>query len=408
MEIETPSRSIIFNKHLVWMLLIQTTTAMAYYGYIPLIPMIERDFKLNKTEIGWMTSFIFVGSSIIAIPSGILVDRLGSRKVLLIFTCCLVVVLSCFAIVNNFWLLLILLLLIGVCYGSVTPGTNKHIMTHFSVLNRGTIMGLKQMGVPLGSALGTITLPLIAYQYNWRASMLVLAAITLLLVAIYYKTIEPEKIETVSKSTILKDLTIILKNKALIHTISIIFFFIWVQLSVMTYLVVYFIQDKSISFALATASLVLLQVGGVIGRALWGWINDKWMNRDRSKIIGIIGLSSGILLIVMIALPIHFSLVGVYMLVFLLGVTTQGWNGIFVVMISEVAPKQYIGLASGVGLSVVYLGAILGTPLSGKLVDLQHNYTFMWVICAVVILLVGLSLFLKPIKINNITEEIIK
>lgn len=406
MEIETPNRSIIFNKHLVWMLLIQTITAMSYYGYIPLIPMIERDFKLNKTEIGWMTSSIFVGSSLIAIPSGILVDRLGSRKVLLIFTCCLVVVLSCFAVVNNFWLLLILLLLVGVCYGSITPGTNKHIMTHFSVLNRGTIMGFKQMGVPLGSALGTISFPFIAYHYNWRASMVVLALITLLLVVIYYKTIEPEIIDSKSKSTVLKDLIIILKNKALIHTICIIFFFIWVQLSVMTYLVVYFIQDKLISFALATASLVFLQVGGVLGRALWGWINDKWMGRDRSKIIGIIGLLSGCLLLIMIALPVHFSLIGVYILVFLLGVTTQGWNGIFVVMISEVAPKQYIGLASGVGLSVVYLGAIIGTPLSGKIIDLQQNYTFMWGICAGVILTVGLSLFIKPIKINIVTEEI--
>ena len=406
MEIETPNRSIIFNKHLVWMLLIQTITAMSYYGYIPLIPMIERDFKLNKTEIGWMTSSIFVGSSLIAIPSGILVDRLGSRKVLLIFTCCLVVVLSCFAVVNNFWLLLILLLLVGVCYGSITPGTNKHIMTHFSVLNRGTIMGFKQMGVPLGSALGTISLPFIAYHYNWRASMVVLALITLLLVVIYYKTIEPEIIDSKSKSTVLKDLIIILKNKALIHTICIIFFFIWVQLSVMTYLVVYFIQDKLISFALATASLVFLQVGGVLGRALWGWINDKWMGRDRSKIIGIIGLLSGCLLLIMIALPVHFSLIGVYILVFLLGVTTQGWNGIFVVMISEVAPKQYIGLASGVGLSVVYLGAIIGTPLSGKIIDLQQNYTFMWGICAGVILTVGRIWVTSPIKINIVTEEI--
>jgi ACS family hexuronate transporter-like MFS transporter len=408
LEIETPKRSVIFSKHLSWMLLIQTVTAMAYYGYIPLIPMIERDFMLNKTEIGWMTSFIFIGSSIIAIPSGILVDRLGSRRVLLFFTCCLVGVLSCFSIVNNFWMLLMLLLLIGVCYGSVTPGTNKHIMTHFSAQNRGTIMGFKQMGVPLGSALGTITLPLIAYQYNWRASMVALAALTLILAFIYYKTIEPENIESASKNTILKDLTAVLKNKALIHTICIIFFFIWVQLSVMTYLVVYFIQDKLMSFALATASLVFLQIGGILGRAFWGWVNDNWMNRDRSKIIGVIGLLSGLLLTLMIVLPIQYSLIVVYSLVFLLGVTTQGWNGIFVVMISEVVPKQYVGLASGVGLSVVYLGAIFGTPLSGKLIDLQQSYTFMWGICAGVILIIGLSLFIKPIKINNNTEELLK
>lgn len=388
----------IFNKHLKWMLMLQAVTALAYYGYVPLLPILEEKFQLTNSQVGLFTSFTFIGSALISIPSGILVDRIGVRNVLCLATISMSIICIIFAISPNFYIILISVLFIGICYGAVTPATNKHIMMSFSATNRGTVMGFKQMGVPLGSTLGSLLIPFISYLLGWRISLIIIGAILAICGIVYFRYSNlPLKQENVN-SKILSDLKTVFKNKNLNYTISIIIFFIWVQLSTITYLVLYLIEEKHISYFVATTSLVLLQIGGVAGRAFWGWLNDKWMNQNRNLMLSFIALLSSITMFIIVFLPFENNLLIYYTLIFILGMSTQGWNGIFVVLISEIVEKKYIGLASGVSLSIVYLGAIFGTPLSGIIIDWQNSYTGMWLICMICMLLIGLLMIVRPIQ----------
>src|SRR4051812_38707014 len=93
---------LIMNKYLLWLLIIQMITALAYYGYVPLIPMMVKEFSLSNTQIGWMTSAVFMGSSIIAIPSGLITDQFGARKSLFSFCLLLLIVIFAFSVSNSF------------------------------------------------------------------------------------------------------------------------------------------------------------------------------------------------------------------------------------------------------------------------------------------------------------------
>jgi MFS transporter, ACS family, hexuronate transporter len=288
-----------------------------------------------------------------------------------------------------------LLFLLGTGYGGITPGTNKSIMENFDLFNRGTAMGLKQMGVPLGSTLGTLILPLLANQFDWRNSLLFIALLLVIVCLFHFKVLE-EKESNYKKKNVLANIKEILKNKKLLQIILVITFFIWVQLSVMTYLVLYLNESKSIQLSVALICLALLQIGGVIGRAAWGIISDQFFNRNRGGIISLIGLISGVLVFLLGILSNHPPVILIFILALLLGVTTQGWNGMFVLMISEVVKKEQIGLASGVGLATVYAGAIFGTPLSGWVIDVTGNFDTMWYLCAISIFFIGvLTAFLK-------------
>ena len=79
-----------------------------------------------------------------------------------------------------------------------------------------------------------------------------------------------------------------------------------------------------------------------------------------------------------------------------LGMTTQGWNGIFVIMMSEAVDRQHVGLASGFGLTAVYLGAVVGTPLSGLIIDVTDNFHLMWWVMSLFIF--GISVVIKYLK----------
>ena len=158
----------------------------------------------------------------------------------------------------------------------------------------------------------------------------------------------------------------------------------------MTYLVLYLNESRGVPLSFALICLALLQFGGVIGRAGWGFVSDQFFNQQRGIVLALIGLISGILMITLIIIPNNFQLIFVATLSLFLGITTQGWNGIFVLMISEVVKREQIGLASGIGLAVVYLGAIFGTPLSGWLIDITGQFEIMWIICGCIIFLTGL------------------
>lgn len=388
----------IFNKNLIWMLLLQSVTALAYYGYVPLLPILEEKFELTSSQVGLFTSFTFIGSALISIPSGILVDRIGVRNVLLLATFVMSLVCIAFAISPNVYIILISLFFIGVCYGAVTPATNKHIMINFAQVNRGTVMGFKQMGVPLGSTLGSLFIPYISYLIGWRISLILIGVLLAICGTIYFFSQQKSVSQETVKSTILSEIKIVLRNKNLLYTIGVVIFFIWVQLSTITYLVLYLIEEKNITYIVASASLVLLQVGGVIGRAFWGWLNDKWMNQNRSQALALIALLSSATMFTIVFFQIQSNLLIFYGLIFILGISTQGWNGIFVVLVSEIVEKKYIGLASGISLSIVYLGAIFGTPISGMIIDWQNSYIVMWDICIVFMLFIGLLMLLKPIN----------
>lgn len=391
-EVTEPS---VWNKYLIWPLVIQTTTALAYYGYVPLIPLIEKEFTLSNGQIGWMSSAVFLGSSLIAIPSGILTDKIGSRNSLFLFNLFLVFVVLTFFISNSFYMILFLLFLLGIGYGGITPGTNKSIMGKFHLQNRATAMGIKQMGVTIGSTIGTLMLPILANQFGWRISLLSISCFLILICILHFKILEDDK-GPKTQANFMVNIKEIFQNKKFLKIIAVIIFFIWVQLSVMTFLVLYLYETVHKPMSLALLCLAALQIGGVIGRGCWGTISDRYYNHNRGGIIAIIGLLSGLLVCGIGFMTENLPFIIILFLALLLGITTQGWNGLFVVMISEVVDTKQIGLASGVGLAVVYSGAIFGAPLSGWIIDSSGNYETMWFTCGIVVFLVGIiTIFLK-------------
>ena len=85
-----------------------------------------------------------------------------------------------------------------------------------------------------------------------------------------------------------------------------------------------------------------------------------------------------------------------YGMLFILGFTAYGWNGIYFAGASEMTDDRL--LASGVGwsLTVVYVGNLVGPPLFGNLIDALSSYGVTWIIFGIT---TGISvLLLLPVK----------
>ncbi|WP_144319760.1 MFS transporter [Geobacillus sp. Y412MC52] len=65
-----------------WLLLTQIMVDFVGRSLALLSPLIENDLHLSKVQVGMLMSALFLGQSLISLPSGYWVDRVGSRFLL--------------------------------------------------------------------------------------------------------------------------------------------------------------------------------------------------------------------------------------------------------------------------------------------------------------------------------------
>ncbi|MEM0140036.1 MAG: MFS transporter, partial [Ferroplasma sp.] len=131
--------------------------------YSPLAPFIKNQFLLTATQLGLITSILFIGSSTMSFFTGFFVDSIGYRNAMKISFAIMAVGSIIIFKAYNYAFLLSGFYFIGFGYGLLTPATNSQVMAKYypEHLPR---MGIKQAGVPMGAAAAAIMLPLLALR----------------------------------------------------------------------------------------------------------------------------------------------------------------------------------------------------------------------------------------------------
>ncbi|MEM3858803.1 MAG: hypothetical protein QW478_05285, partial [Candidatus Micrarchaeaceae archaeon] len=109
----------------------------------------------------------------------------------------------------------------------------------------------------------------------------------------------------------------------------------------------------------------------------------------------VIVVLSGIMLI-LIPLEVsewYFASIGS----FFLGFSAVAWNSTYVTTISGEAPRESVGVYSSVALSIMYIGAIIGTPLYGYIAD-SMTYTAMWRVAGILLLAISVLLLIYELR----------
>jgi MFS transporter, ACS family, hexuronate transporter len=165
------------NSRLGWqmlglLLMAQILVALVGRGVAPLSPLIAEDLTLTNAQVGFLPSALFAGQMLVSIPSGLLVDKMGTKK--LLFIVCLILGLSysLAALFSSYFVILLFIVIGGMAYGTMHPVTNRGILFWFPQRQRGMAMGIKQMGITLGSALAAAALLPLAAIWGWRPALL--------------------------------------------------------------------------------------------------------------------------------------------------------------------------------------------------------------------------------------------
>ncbi|MBB5416747.1 MFS transporter [Paraburkholderia atlantica] len=155
----------------------------AFSGIPTTAVFLRSDYHLGNHGLGLVLGMLGLGIAVSELPWGLLTDRWGDRRVLLLGLLSTAAALAGLALfvspggaqVPGIVPLALGLLLVGLLGGSVNGSSGRAVMAWFREGERGLAMSIRQTAVPAGGGLGALVLPVLASHFGFASAYAVLA-----------------------------------------------------------------------------------------------------------------------------------------------------------------------------------------------------------------------------------------
>jgi MFS transporter, ACS family, hexuronate transporter len=368
----------------------QTTAAILIFTIPALAPLLVVRYALTATQIGELTSIMYLGISGVSMFISMISDSVGVKKVLVAGHVIEAVSIISASLAHNFTGFALSIFAVGIGYSSITPVTSKAIMSWFSKENRSAVMGLKQTGTTVGGIIAGAVLPFVGITYGQSAAFIAAGLLVLSGIAFVLGYKESEQFTGfthISMKFLRSGLSVSRRNRNLFWLGGVGFFFAAIQSVVVTYITLFSHSVLGFSPIVAGLFLSLVNVAGTIGRPVYGVISDRIFKGSRIKDLYLISLSSFAGLLLLSELRSASSYWEVVPVMALLGFGALGWNGVFLTLAGEYSDSGYEGVGTSLSFSIAMTGQIVGAPIFGLIVQETGNYFLGWQLFAIALIM---------------------
>jgi predicted MFS family arabinose efflux permease len=339
----------------------------------PLSVQIRRDLDLGTARLGAAVAIYFLSAAAQSIRIGQWCDHIGPGRGVLIASTSSVASLLAIAAFARSYVLLLVFLLVGTLAASLsTPATNGLVLHNIDAARQGVAHGAKQAAIPLAVLIGGAAVPTAASAIGWRWAF-VLAAIVpaigglsaLLSVESPAHASPAERSRPHMRQQLREFDAIPLVLMAVGAGLS------GASVTSLTTFSVDASRETGISEGHAGALLAVASAVVVIVRVSAGRLADRRLGDRFVPIITMLFLSvSGFVL-----LAIETESTNAIGTVLAL-VAGWGWTGLFTLLVVEQHPRHG-GVATGVAMTFIYGGGVVGPFLFGQMVD-AGSYRVAW------------------------------
>ncbi|MCG8545802.1 MAG: MFS transporter, partial [Alphaproteobacteria bacterium] len=274
---------------------------------------------------------------------------------------------------------------LGFAYGPVNP-VSTHILARVTTeKSRPLFFSIKQTGMPAGAAIAGVLLPIIVAAYDWRAATLT-AGVMATLVALFIQPLRPrldairQEGRKVRLNDVVEPLKLVWQDHRLRCLAVVCFTYSGVQVTIMTFYVVYLTATLAMSLTTAGLVFTFLQAGAIIGRLVWGAIADRYYPAGR--LLAWLGIATGAITVTASLFGTAWPLWAIVLTSFLLGATCAGWNGLFFSELVKYAPPQRTGEAASGAQFITMSGVAAVPPLFGGIVVGTGGYEWPFLVVA--------------------------
>ena len=156
----------------------QAAVSIVQFGMPAIEPQIRSHLQIGPAGFGAVFAAIGLGSAMVLMPVGILVDRFGARPVLFGGRAAERRGYLAAASTSNAWAFAGGVFLAGVGSAAVPVAGMSSLIRAFPPEKRGIVLGWRQLAVPMGGTIGAVMLPLLAHAGGVRLALLCAAAAT--------------------------------------------------------------------------------------------------------------------------------------------------------------------------------------------------------------------------------------
>jgi sugar phosphate permease len=301
-----------------------------------LAPVLRQRFELSLSVVGVALGAITLGFAVMMLPWGLLADRVGERRVIASGMAAAALALSGAAAAPSAPLLAACLFAAGLFGSSAIAASGRAIVGAFPFHRRAMALGLRQMAVPLGGAAAAASLPALAHDQSLPTVFLALAGGCLLSSVLAVLLLPPHDVHSPAPKARARAW----RNWPLGIGAALLVF---VQFSLLAFLVVY-LHQRGLSTSAAAALLVVVQIAGAIGRLACGGWSDRIGDR-----IGPLRYTATLTCAatVLIAVTAASTAGATIILMPIAAVIAMSWNGLANTAAAELAGPQRSGAALG-------------------------------------------------------------
>lgn len=347
-------------------------------------PMVAESVDLPAIIIGYQITIIYIVGAAVSLFAGSFVTRLGGCRVsqIALLACgfgCLVATLPGVAAI------LVASIVFGFAHGLTNPSSAQLLARRTHAGNRSFVFSIKQTGVPVGGIAAGMITPAIAVAWGWQAALLFIFPITIAVAAALVPPREQWDHDRRPGAPMgigaLRDSGRALALPGLRWICLCAICFGGVQLTLLTFVVVFSVFELGFDVLLGGALLATIQAAGVIGRIGWGLVADRlqrnWL------VLALIGLLTA-------AAALGFGVMGpdtprwlVFSVAAVFGLSAVGWNGVFIAEIVRVSPPDMVGTAIGLGTFAAFVGVLVAPPSFIALYGWMESYSLSYAFLAI-------------------------
>lgn len=373
--------------------------AAAFQGIPTTAVFMRADYHFSTQTIGLMFGLMGLGIAISELPWGILTDKWGDRRVLLIgliSTAIILWILSLFFTPTNtyipdaYWLATGCIL-VGLLGGSVNGSSGKAVMKWFDDSERGFAMSIRQTAVPLGGGGGALILPLIAKYYGFIGVFGILAlfcSITAFLTWLWLD--ENTSLEKNKKIREINSLDINpLKKKSIWYLVIAIGVLCAPQFAILTFTSVFFHDFAHFDLWTTTVTLITIQLGAMGFRIWSGHWTDKRKNRkEYLKTCSILSACLFFILTFFVFILDPTKSMTVFQTILFVsvfittGIAVSAWHGVAYTELAVMTGVNKAATALGMANTTVFVTLFL-VPISIPFLVNQWNWSLVWLIAGI-------------------------
>jgi MFS family permease len=373
-----------------WVILAVAVTAFLQthlhrLGFAPLIPTFVRDLGLSYAAAGTIQTAYFWTYTVVQVPVGVIADRWGARRVMVVCMALLAVGAIAFSAGDDFAAGVAARMLVGLGAAGVWVPAMRLVSEWFPAGERARATGLISAGGGIGGTLGLVLVPWLASLWGWRlayGATALPALLTLVLIALLLRPGPAGRGVLPARGS----LRAVLRARELWPFNLMVFFSYGAYFSFLTFLPAFLVAVPGASPAVAGTITSLITAGTVVSWPGAGWLSDRQGRRKPLTIVGQLGSALACVFFALVA-P-HVGLGSAAAAAAVTGLVVGGMILPFV-MVVELFPPQLAATAAGVVNTSCFVGGMILPIVLGRLVDVTGGFTAAFLLAAV---LQGLAL----------------